>query len=51
MFQGLPCTYGFIEGHPNLRTDQAMGILLGEFQPDYEAFDDELASGKSVGED
>ena len=29
----------------HLRTDQTMGILLGEFQPSYEAFDNELASG------
>ena len=44
--QGLPCTIGYIEAKPILKTDNVRGILLGEFQVQYEAFDDQVASGK-----
>ena len=44
--QGLPCTIGYIEAKPILKTDNVRGILLGEFPVQYEAFDDQVASGK-----
>ena len=46
MPQGLPCTIGYIEAKPILKTDNVRGILLGEFPVQYEAFDDQVASGK-----
>ena len=46
MSQGLPCTIGYIEAKPILKTDNVRGILLGEFPVQYEAFDDQVASGK-----
>ena len=44
--QALPCTIGFIEGNPNLKTDNAMGVVVGDFELKYEAFDNSVASGK-----
>ena len=49
MSQGLPCTIGYIEAKPILKTDNVRGILLGEFPVQYEAFDDQVASGKIFG--
>ena len=46
ILQGLPCTIGYIEAKPILKTDNVRGILLGEFPVQYEAFDDQVASGK-----
>ena len=46
MSQGLPCTIGYIEAKPILKTDNVRGILLGEFPVQYDAFDDQVASGK-----
>ena len=43
--QALPCTIGFIEGNPNLKTDNTQGVLVGEFELIYEAFDNSVASG------
>ena len=45
MPQGLPCTIGYIEAKPILKTDNVRGILLGEFPVQYDAFDDQVASG------
>ena len=47
MSQGLPCTIGYIEAKPILKTDNVRGILLGEFPVQYDAFDDHVASGNT----
>ena len=46
--QALPCTIGYIEGHPNLKTDNTMGMVVGEFELKYEAFDNSVASGELI---
>ena len=42
----LPCTIGYIEGHPNLKTENTMGMVVGEFELKYEAFNNFVASAE-----
>ena len=44
--QALPCTTAYIEATPELQTDHCMGMMVGTFPLNYEAFDDIIASGK-----
>ena len=37
---------GYIEAKPILKTDNIRGILLGEFPVQYDAFNDQVVSGK-----
>ena len=38
---------GHIEATPSLKEDFCMGVMVGSFDLDYDAFDNVLASGKN----
>ena len=46
LFQALPCTLKLIDGSTELKSDQTMGVLVGEYNILYEAFNNMQASGK-----
>ena len=46
LFQALPCTLKLIDGSTELKGDQTMGVLVGEYNILYEAFNNMQASGK-----
>ena len=41
----MPCTKAHIDANPSLKEDHIRGVLAGEFPVNYEAFNDEVASG------
>ena len=46
--QVLPCSMAVIDANPSLRSDHTRGIMAGRWKVHYEAFDDEIASGKII---
>ena len=43
--QALPCTKAHIDATPNLSEDHTMGVIVGRYPVQYEAFDNKVASG------
>ena len=43
--KALPCTKAHIDANPSLKEDHIRVVLAGEFPVNYDAFNDEVASG------